>query len=167
MALDTEIKSQLNQYLQLLENDLVLKVSAGSDKVSEEMLALVEEIASMSSRITVEKVQLARTPSFSINRIGEDSGVVFAGVPLGHEFTSLVLALLQVSGRAPKVDQSIIDKIKSITGEYHFETYVSLTCHNCPDVVQALNIMSVLNPGVSHTMIDGAAFKEEVESKDI
>ena len=93
--------------------------------------------------------------------------VTFAGIPLGHEFTSLVLALLQVSGRAPKVDQSIIDQIKNIKGEYHFETYVSLTCHNCPDVVQALNIMSVLNPNITHTMIDGAAFKEEVESKDI
>lgn len=168
MALDTEIKSQLSQYLELLENDIVLKVSVGSDKVSEEMLALVEELASLSSKITVEKVELTRTPSFSINRVGEeDTAVTFAGIPLGHEFTSLVLALLQVSGRAPKVDQSIIDQIKKITGEYHFETYVSLTCHNCPDVVQALNIMSVLNPNITHTMIDGAAFKEEVESKDI
>jgi len=167
MALDAEIKSQLNQYLQLLENDILLKVSAGSDDVSKEMLALVEELASLSSKITVEKVELYRTPSFSINRVGEDTGVTFAGVPLGHEFTSLVLALLQVSGRAPKIDQSVIDQIKNIKGEYNFETYVSLTCHNCPDVVQALNIMSVLNPGIKHTMIDGAAFKEEVEAKDV
>ncbi|MGM0903876.1 MAG: alkyl hydroperoxide reductase subunit F [Bacillota bacterium] len=167
MALDAEIKSQLNQYLQLLENDILLKVSAGSDDVSKEMLALVEELASMSSKITVEKVELNRTPSFSINRVGEESGVTFAGVPLGHEFTSLVLALLQVSGRAPKVDQSVIDQIKNIKGEFNFETYVSLTCHNCPDVVQALNIMSVLNPNITHTMIDGAAFKEEVERKDV
>ncbi|MFJ7827566.1 alkyl hydroperoxide reductase subunit F [Psychrobacillus sp. NPDC096623] len=168
MALDAEIKSQLSQYLELLENDIVLKVSAGSDKVSDEMLALVDELASLSSKITVEKVELTRTPSFSINRAGEeDTAVTFAGIPLGHEFTSLVLALLQVSGRAPKIDQSIINQIQNITGEYNFETYVSLTCHNCPDVVQALNIMSVLNPNITHTMIDGAAFKEEVESKDI
>ncbi|SOC43222.1 alkyl hydroperoxide reductase subunit F [Ureibacillus acetophenoni] len=167
MALDAEIKSQLNQYLQLLENDIVLKVSTGTDKASEEMLALVNELASLSSKITVEKAELERTPSFSVNRVGEDTGIVFAGVPLGHEFTSLVLALLQVSGRAPKVDQSIIDQIKSIEGEYNFETYVSLTCHNCPEVVQALNIMSVLNPNIKHTMVDGAVFKEEVESKDI
>src|SRR5690606_16637831 len=104
---------------------------------------------------------------FSVNRIGEDTGIVFAGVPLGHEFTSLVLALLQVSGRPPKVDQSVIDQIKQLEGEYRFETYVSLSCTNCPDVVQALNLMSVLNDRISHTMIDGAAFKEEVESKDI
>lgn len=167
MALDAEIKSQLNQYLQLLENNIVLKVSVGSDKVSDEMLALINELASMSSKITVENVALVRTPSFSVNRVGEDTGVTFAGVPLGHEFTSLVLALLQVSGRAPKIDQNVINQINNIDGEYHFETYVSLTCHNCPDVVQALNIMSVLNPNITHSMIDGAAFKEEVERKDI
>ncbi|WP_053368534.1 alkyl hydroperoxide reductase subunit F [Bacillus sp. FJAT-27245] len=167
MILDADIKAQLNQYLQLLENDVLLKVSAGSDDVSKDMLALVDELKDMSPRIKVETATLERTPSFSVNRIGEDTGVTFAGIPLGHEFTSFVLALLQVSGRAPKVDQSVIDQIKGLKGEYHFETYVSLSCHNCPDVVQALNVMSVLNPGVTHTMIDGAAFKQEVESKNV
>ncbi|OQR54556.1 alkyl hydroperoxide reductase subunit F [Bacillus sp. CDB3] len=167
MILDADIKTQLSQYLQLMENDILLKVSAGEDNVSKDMLSLVDELATMSSKITVEKVELERTPSFSVNRPGEDTGVVFAGIPLGHEFTSLVLALLQVSGRAPKVEQKLIDQIKNIQGEYHFESYISLSCHNCPDVVQALNVMSVLNSGITHTMIDGAAFKEEVESKDI
>ncbi|MEK5393917.1 alkyl hydroperoxide reductase subunit F [Margalitia sp. FSL K6-0131] len=167
MILDADIKAQLNQYLQLLENDVLLKVSAGSDSLSGDMLALMDELATMSSKIKVEKTTLERTPSFSVNRVGEDSGISFAGIPLGHEFTSFVLALLQVSGRPPKIEQKVIDQIKSISDEYHFVTYVSLTCHNCPDVVQALNIMSVLNPGISHTMIDGAAFKEEVESKGI
>ncbi|WP_026562953.1 alkyl hydroperoxide reductase subunit F [Bacillus sp. J37] len=167
MVLDAEIKAQLEQYLQLLEGDIVLKVSAGSDKISTDMLELVNELASMSSKITVEKAELTRTPSFSVNRVGEETGVTFAGIPLGHEFTSLVLALLQVSGRPPKIDQSVIDQIKGISGEHHFETYVSLSCHNCPDVVQALNIMSVLNPNITHTMIDGAAFKEEVEYKNV
>jgi alkyl hydroperoxide reductase subunit F len=167
MILDADIKAQLAQYLPLMEGDVLLKVSAGSDDVSRDMLALVDELASMSSQIKVEQTQLPRTPSFSVNRAGEDTGITFAGIPLGHEFTSLVLALLQVSGRAPKVDQKAIEQIKSIKGEYHFESYISLTCHNCPDVVQALNVMSVLNPGITHTMIDGAAFKQEVESKDI
>ncbi|WP_002151545.1 alkyl hydroperoxide reductase subunit F [Bacillus cereus] len=167
MILDADIKTQLSQYLQLMENDILLKVSAGDDNVSKDMLSLVDELTTMSSKITVEKVELERTPSFSVNRPGEDTGVVFAGIPLGHEFTSLVLALLQVSGRAPKVEQKLIDQIKNIQGEYHFESYISLSCHNCPDVVQALNVMSVLNSGITHTMIDGAAFKEEVESKDI
>lgn len=165
--LDASIKQQLEQYFQLLEGDVLLKVSAGTDKVSQETLALVEELASMSSRIKVEKTQLKRTPSFSVNRPGEDTGIVFAGIPLGHEFTSLVLALLQVSGRPPKVEQDILEKIKNIKGEFHFETYISLTCHNCPDVVQALNLMSLLNPGITHTMIEGGAYKEEVDSKNI
>lgn len=167
MVLDANIKAQLNQYMQLIENDIVLKVSAGEDDTSKDMLALVDELASMSSKISVEKAELNRTPSFSVNRVGEDTGVTFAGIPLGHEFTSLVLALLQVSGRPPKVDQKVIDQVKKISGEYHFESYISLTCHNCPDVVQALNMMSVLNPNITHTMIDGAAYKAEVESKNI
>lgn len=165
--LDADIKAQLAQYLELLEGDIVLKVSAGDDDVSREMLALVDELSSMSPRIKVETASLQRTPSFSVNRPNEDTVIVFAGVPLGHEFTSLVMALLQVSGRAPKVDQKVIDQVKAIQGEYRFESYISLSCHNCPDVVQALNIMSVLNSNITHTMIDGAAFKEEVESKDI
>lgn len=167
MTLAAEIKSQLNQYIQLLENDLVIKVNAGEDSVSTEMVDLLDELSAMTSKITLEKAALPRTPSFSVNRVGEDTGVIFAGVPLGHEFTSLVLALLQVSGRPPKVDQAVIDQIKGIDGEHHFESYISLSCHNCPDVVQALNMMSVINPNITHTMIDGAAFKEEVESKEI
>ena len=167
MILEADIKAQLEQYLQLLEGDVVLKVCAGDDEVSRDMLSLVDELATMSSRIKVEHAKLERTPSFSVNRVSEDTGVVFAGIPLGHEFTSLVLALLQVSGRPPKVDQKVIDQVKSIQDELHFESYISLSCHNCPDVVQALNVMSVLNPNITHTMIDGAAFKEEVESKDI
>lgn len=167
MKLDADIKQQLEQYLQLLEGNVLLKVSAGTDSVSNDMLDLVNELSSMSDKITARQTTLPRTPSFSVNRVGEDTGITFAGVPLGHEFTSLVLALLQVSGRPPKVEQHIIDQVKGIKGEYRFETYVSLSCHNCPDVVQALNLMSVLNPGISHTMIDGAAFKDEVESKEI
>ena len=165
--LEPDIKAQLAQYLEMMENDVLLKVSTGSDKVSSDMMGLVDELATMSSRIKVEKTELERTPSFSVNRIGEDTGITFAGIPLGHEFTSLVLALLQVSGRAPKVDEKVIEQVKNIEGEYHFESYISLSCQNCPEVVQALNLMSVLNPGITHTMIDGAAFKEEVESKNI
>ncbi len=165
--LDQEIKAQLAQYLEMLEGDLVLKIDAGTDKVSEEMKSFVNELAEMSSRITVEETTLERTPSFSVNRVGENTGVVFAGVPLGHEFTSLVLALLQVSGRTPKVDEEVIKQVQSLEGEYHFTSYISLTCQNCPEVVQALNVMSVLNANVTHTMVDGAAFKDEVEEKKI
>ncbi len=167
MILDADIKQQLAQYLELMESDVLLKVSAGSDKVSRDMLALMDELSAMSPRIKVEKAELERTPSFSVNRVGEDTGITFAGIPLGHEFTSLVLALLQVSGRPPKEDEKLLEKVRKLEGEYHFETFVSLSCQNCPVVVQALNLMSALNPGITHTMIDGAVFKEEAESRNV
>ena len=157
--LDAQIKQQLEQYLALMEGDITIKLSAGDNT---EMAELVNEIASMSSRIKVEQAVLPRTPSFQIG-----DRVTFAGVPMGHEFTSLIMALLQVSGRKPKVDDKVIDQIKDIRGEYNFTTYISLSCHNCPDVVQALNIMSVSNPNIRHTMVDGAEYKAEVESKNI
>lgn len=167
MLLDAEIKSQLNEYFKLLEGDVLIKISTGSDKVSKDIMALVEELATMSENIRVEEAKLPRTPSFSINRIDEDMGITFAGLPLGHEFTSLVLALLQVSGRPPKIEDKITKQIAEIQGELNFETYISLSCHNCPEVVQSLNIMSIINPNISHTMIDGSAYKDEVENKDI
>ena len=167
MLLDAEIKQQLEQYLAMLENDIVIRQNIGDDQVSKDMAALVGELAEMSTHIHVEEADLERVPSFSVTRQDEDTGIVFAGIPLGHEFTSLVLALLQVSGRAPKIEPHLVEQIRAIKGKYNFETYVSLSCHNCPDVVQALNIMSVLNPGIRHTMIDGAVFKNEVEEKEI
>lgn len=167
MILDGDIKNQLDEYLKLMEGEVLIKLSLGSDSVSKEMTQLVEELAAMSSKIKVEEAKLGRTPSFSINSIEGDREVTFAGIPLGHEFTSLVLAILQVSGREPKVDENVKNRVKGIHGTYNFETYISLSCHNCPEVVQALNTMSILNPNISHTMIDGAAFKDEVESKDI
>lgn len=167
MILDGDMKAQLAQYLELMEGEVRIKLSTGSDKVSSDMIKLVDELASMTDKIIVEHTVLERTPCFSINRPDEDTGVAFAGVPLGHEFTSLVLALLQVSGRTPKIDEKVAEQVKSLEGEYHFETYVSLTCQVCPDVVQALNAMAVLNPNIKHTMVDGATFKEEVESKNI
>ena len=167
MLLDAEIRNQLSEYLKLLEESVLIKVSTDSSKVSKDMMALVEELAAMSSKIRVEEVTLSRSPSFSINRENEDMGVTFAGVPLGHEFTSLVLALLQVSGRPPKIEEGTANQIAGIKNKLNFESYISLSCQNCPEVVQALNIMSVLNPNISHTMIDGSAYQDEVESKDI
>lgn len=157
--LDAQTKQQLEQYLALMEGDITIKVSAGNNT---EMTELLNELASMSDKIKVEQASLPRTPSFQIG-----DRVTFAGVPMGHEFTSLIMALLQVSGRKPKVDDKVIDQIKNIRGDYTFTTYISLSCHNCPDVVQALNIMSVLNPGIKHTMVDGAAFQDEVTAKNI
>jgi len=167
VVLDQETKAQLKQYLDLLESDIVLKYCVGDDELSRQTQELVHEVAEMSPKIHVEKTQLERVPSFSVNRPGEDTGIVFSGLPMGHEFSSFILAMLQVSGRPPKVDATTIERIKNIQGDHRFETFVSLSCHNCPDVVQALNVMSVLNPNIRHTMIDGAAFKDEAERRNV
>src|SRR5690606_4144829 len=127
-----------------------------------------QDIASLSDKITLKTDgQDARKPSFSLNRIGGDIGLRFAGLPMGHEFTSLVLALLQVGGHPSKTAPEVIEQIKNIEGEYHFETYFSLSCQNCPDVVQALNLMAVLNPAIRHVAIDGALFQDEVEARQV
>ncbi len=167
MLLDNDVREKLSQYLQLMKNDILIKVSVADDSASAQMSEFVRELAGLSAKIHVEEAALPRTPSFSINKTNQDTGITFAGIPLGHEFTSLVLALLQKSGYPPKIDASLVEQIKNIKGTFNFETYVSLTCHNCPEVVQALNIMSLLNPNITHTMVDGAIFKEEVEAKNI
>lgn len=168
MALDTEIKAQLAQFLELLENDVVFAAHLDESENSQKVREFLDEIQAMSPKISLVDKSLTRTPSFMINQKGQaDSGIEFAGLPLGHEFTSFILALLQVGGRKPKVEEDVIRRIEKINRPLHFETYVSLTCHNCPDVVQALNIMSVLNPNISHTMIEGGMFKEEVDAKKI
>jgi alkyl hydroperoxide reductase subunit F len=133
------------------------------------MKELLHEIAALSDKITVvEKTDDdQRKPSFAINRVGTDVGVRFAGIPLGHEFTSLVLALLQVGGHPIKFDEAVIDQIKNLEGDFEFEAYISLSCHNCPEVVQALNSMSILNPRIKVTSIDGALFPDEVEARQI
>ena len=165
--LDNETKAQLAQYLELLEGDVQFLASLGTDENSKKTAEFLNEVAAMSDKITLETASLPRTPSFEINPVGGKSGITFAGLPLGHEFTSFILALLQVAGRPPKIEAEVANQIKAIDRPLHFETYVSLTCHNCPDVVQALNIMSVLNPLISHTMIEGGMYQGEVEAKNV
>ncbi|MGM0238991.1 alkyl hydroperoxide reductase subunit F [Enterococcus sp. AZ103] len=165
--LDNETRAQLKQYLELMETDIIFSASLAEDDNSKKVAEFLNEVLELSDKITLEKVSLERTPSFEINPADGKSGIAFAGLPMGHEFTSFILALLQVSGRPPKVELPIIDKIKEVTKSAHFENYVSLTCHNCPDVVQALNIMSVLNPRISHTMIEGSMYQDEVDQKKV
>ncbi|MCL1998598.1 MAG: alkyl hydroperoxide reductase subunit F [Turicibacter sp.] len=167
MVLERDIRDGLLPYLELVEQNVVLRVCAETDENSQKTLDFVNEIAEMSAKVSVEKVALERVPSFAVDRVGESSGIVFAGLPLGHEFTSFVMALVQVSGRPPKVSDKIVQQIKKINRELKFTTYVSLSCHNCPEVVQALNIMAVLNPKISHTMVEGGTFQSEVEAKEI
>ena len=166
--LDNAIKTQLQTYLGRLRQPIELVASLDDGPKSAELRELLREIAALSPLVAVrEDGTDARRPSFSVGRPGEPARIRFAGIPIGHEFTSLVLALLHTGGHPPKVEADTIERIKGLKGEFHFETYVSLSCHNCPDVVQALNLMAALNPGVESVMIDGALFQEEVEGRNI
>jgi len=169
MALDITIKNQLQDYMARLVNPIKLLVNVDETASSQEMLEMLEEVASLSEKITLNKETdvSKRVPSFEVNRETDLTGITFAGIPSGHEFTSFVLALLQAGGHPLKIDAEKIEQIKNIQGKFHFETYISLSCHNCPDVVQAMNAMSIINPNISHVMIDGALFQKEVEDKQI
>ena len=167
--LDANIKGQLKAYMEKLQQPIELVAAYDDSKKSEELKQLLEEIEPMSEKISLrtEESTEVRRPSFAINRVGTDIGVRFAGIPMGHEFTSLVLALLQVGGHPSKASQDVIQQVQELEGEFEFETYFSLSCQNCPDVVQALNLMSVLNPNIKHTSIDGALFQDEVEQREV
>ena len=167
--LDANIKGQLKAYMEKLQQPIELVAAYDDSKKSEELKQLLEEIEPMSEKISLrtEESTEVRRPSFAINRVGTDIGVRFAGIPMGHEFTSLVLALLQVGGHPSKASQEVIQQVQELEGEFEFETYFSLSCQNCPDVVQALNLMSVLNPNIKHTSIDGALFQDEVEQREV
>jgi alkyl hydroperoxide reductase subunit F len=167
-VLDAALTAQLETHLATIEHPVALVASLDDSPKSAELAGLLDEIAALSDAITVVRADDdERRPSFAITRVGADVSVRFAGVPLGHEFTSLVLALLQVGGRPPKADPEVIAQIQALDRDLHFETYFSLSCQNCPDVVQALNLMAVLNPRVTHVAIDGAVFPEEVEARQV
>ncbi|MFZ5520016.1 MAG: alkyl hydroperoxide reductase subunit F [Pseudomonadota bacterium] len=166
--LDDTLKAQLKAYLERVTQPFEIVASLDDSGSAREMQGLLQDIAALSDKITLKlDGQDARKPSFALNRIGSDMSLRFAAIPMGHEFTSLVLALLQVGGHPPKVEPDVIDQIKGLDGDYTFEVYMSLSCHNCPDVVQALNLMAVLNPRVKVTTIDGALFQKEVEERQI
>ena len=167
--LDDTLKTQLQQYMGLLRQPLRLIASLDDSAASQDMRGLLDDIvAAGNGRITLDtNGSDARRPSFLVTREGQDHGVRFAGLPLGHEFESLVLTLLWTGGHPPKVEQSVIDSIKAIEGEYDFDVYMSLTCHNCPDVVQALSLMAIVNPSIRTTVIEGGAFQAEVEQRQV
>jgi NADH-dependent peroxiredoxin subunit F len=179
--LEAELKSQLGAYLTRLVTPVHITAYVDASAESRDMLALLTDIRELSDKVTITHKRgdkggeaggqteggVPRYPSFSLARPDESARVHFAGIPVGHEFTSLVLALLQVGGVAPKLDAAVIEQIRNLEGEYDFTTYISLTCQNCPDVVQALNAMAVINPGIRHTMVDGALFEQEVAAHSI
>ena len=167
--LDDNLKTQLATYLERVTQPFEMVASLDDGDTSREMRELLTTIQSLRS----DKITLrtdgndARKPSFTLQRIGSDSSLRFAGLPLGHEFTSLVLALLWTGGHPPKVEQDLIEQVQQLDGDFNFEVYMSLSCHNCPDVVQALSLMAILNPKIKTTVIEGGAFEKEVTEREI
>ncbi|MDE2451989.1 MAG: thioredoxin family protein, partial [Burkholderiales bacterium] len=166
--LDASIKTQLAGYLQRLGQPVELVAALDARPASAELRALLEEIASLSPQIRLRlDGEAERRPSFTVGAAGAPARVAFAALPLGHEFNSLVLALLQAGGHPPRLEADVVEQIRGLEGEFVFETYMSLSCHNCPDLVQALNLLALLNPGVRHVAIDGALFRDEVEARAV
>jgi len=169
--LDATLKSQLEGYLQNLRTPVELIKYVDEGEKSVELSALVDEIASLSPLISaIDKsndVNEERRPSMVVRSVDNETEIRFAGLPMGHEFTSLVLALLHSGGHPIKVDEETIEAVRHLEGEYSFETFVSLSCQNCPEVVQALNMMAAINPRIHHTMVDGALFQNEVDARKI
>ena len=167
--LDADLKNQLQTYLQKLTRPVAITAALDDGAKSQELRELLVELTQLSDQVTLREARDTgdRVPSFALSTPGETISLRFAGIPMGHEFTSLVLALLQVGGHPSKLAQDVIEQVRALDGEYLFETYFSLSCQNCPDVVQALNLMAVLNPKIQHVAIDGALFQSEVDARQV
>ena len=165
--LDNKLKDQLKAYLKMLKSNVTIGLSLNEDENSKKLKSFIDDVKSLSDKIKIREEKLDFTPAFSLNGEFEHGQIVFAGIPLGHEFESFVLALLQVGGIEPKISKEEKERIKSIKEKRNFETIVSLSCHNCPEVVQAFNIMAVLNKNISHTMIEGSINQDICEQRDL
>ncbi|WP_292780550.1 alkyl hydroperoxide reductase subunit F [Methylophilus sp. UBA6697] len=166
--LDDTLKTQLQTYLGMLRQPIRLIASLDNSDNAAKMRELLQEIAALSDKVSLDETgDDARKPSFVIAKEGETRGVRFAAIPLGHEFTSLVLALLWTGGHPPKVEQDVLDQIKALDSDLNFEVYMSLSCHNCPDVVQATTLMTVFNPRINVTVIDGGLYQDEVNARNV
>ena len=166
--LDNNLKEQLKSYFERITEPVILSATLDDNESSKEMLELLNEVAEQSDKISVNTNGTGKNvPSFTVAKPGEVARITFAGLPMGHEMTSFILAILQTGGYPPKVEAEVIERIRNLEGKFNFQTFISLTCHNCPDVVQALNLMAVLNPNVQHEMIDGALFQDLVDQYQI
>ncbi len=166
--LDQSLKDQVKSLFASLKNQYTFQVNVSSSHPSRaELLALLADVAECSNQINVE-VQEGKQLTFTLLKNNQPSRVVFHAVPNGHEFTTLLLALLNQEGIGKNLpDNALADRIRAITSPVKLKSYISLTCTNCPDVVQALNIMAFLNPVITHEIIDGAINQQEVEALNI
>ena len=162
-----QLSGQLEQHFALLKHPVELAAAVDDSPKSRQLAQFLDEVAALSGKLTVTREDHERRPSFAIRRAGTDVEVRFAAIPLGHELTSFVLAVLQVGGHPPAVKPEILDQVRQLDGDYEFTTYLSLTCQNCPEVVQALNVMSITNPRIRHVAVDGSLFRPEAEARNV
>ena len=167
--LDANIKAQLQSYFTKLRRPIVLKAALDGSQDATNIEALLKEVAELSDKISyeVESDASVRRPSFTVAPQGGHEGIRFACLPMGHEFTSFVLALLQTGGHPAKISDEESRQIAALKGPLNFEVFISLSCHNCPEVVQALDLISILNPNATVTVIDGALFREEAAGRNV
>lgn len=165
--LDDKLKKQLKSYLKMLKSNVYIGLCLNDSEKSQKLESFIKDVKGLSDKIKIEDINLSYAPAFSLRGEFDHGEIVFAGIPLGHEFESFVLALLQVGGVSPKISDGDKKRIESIEREKNFETIVSLSCHNCPEVVQAFNIMAILNKNINHTMIEGSANQDIVKDRDV
>ncbi len=167
--LDANLKQQLSSYFQNITRAVEIVAFIDDSAKAKELSTLANELEELSNSVSVVAGTdgEARIPSITIREQGKKAGISFAGVPMGHEFNSLILALLHTGGHDPKIEAELLEQVQGLEGELNFETYISLACQNCPEVVQALNLLAALNPQVRHTMIDGALFQKEVDERKV
>ena len=166
--LDTSLKDQLKNIFAVLEAQYTLDIAVAPQHESrQELTEMLADVAECSDKISCQ-IKEGKELEFSLLKNGEPTGIKFRGVPTGHEFTSLLLAIMNADGKGKNFpDETICNRVKALIGPIHLTTYVSLTCTNCPDVVQALNAMATLNPQFHHEMVDGAINLDEVEKLKI
>ena len=167
--LDQNMKAQLKAYLDNLKTEVHLVLSLDESETAQKLLSLANDIASLHDKVIVieDATASTRKPIMQVMNPSKNTTIGFAGLPMGHEFTSLVLALLHSGGHPMKLEADVIEQIANLEDEMNFEVFISLSCQNCPDVVQALNMMAAINPKITTTMIDGAAFQDEVAARNI
>ena len=163
--LDHDIKNQLSQVFSAIEASIDLVYDESTNEKQQELVDMLQDIASTSPKLNAKKSERTSvTPYFRIERNGKPTGISFRAIPGGHEFTSLILAILNTDKKGKLPDEGLASRIRNLKGPIRLKTYISLTCENCPDVVQALNQMTLIHEDFTHEMVDGGFVPDEVET---
>lgn len=168
--LERAIIEQVTEIFRNLEAEYKLSARISPQhSEANQLKEFLTDFATTSSHISLEIIEVeGNTLAFDILKSGEPTGITFRGIPNGHEFTSLLLAILNADGKGKNLpDEGIARRVRALRGDIHLKTYISLSCTNCPDVVQTLNIFALLNPNIHHEMVDGALFQDEVNAKGV